>query len=340
MLAVVKSGSGFDGVNLENIELNEIDNHSVKIDVKAVGICGTDLSIIKDQYPHSLPVILGHEFSGVVSEVGSSVSKFKAGDRVVSLTATNTCGFCSYCRQGLIMLCSKRKSIGSGVNGAMAQKIIVPEENVLLMPDNVSYEEASLTEPLACVVRGLMERTHIRAEDKVFISGCGTIGLLALQVALANGATVIVSGTSDDLFRLETALALGAISTVNVDEEQFSEIIPKNNHELFDVVIECAGVKASLDLCLSLVKKQGRFIQLGLYGEDVAVDFDQFLMKEINYTSSFATTANSWFMSLELMRTKKVDLKPLITDIYPLEQWQKAFKSVFNRRGIKTLIRP
>src|SRR5699024_5549115 len=112
--------------------------------------------------------------------------------------AAVTCDTCSYCRRGLIMLCPERKSIGSGMNGAMAQYMEVPAKNILVIPENTSMDAAALTEPLACVVRGLMERSTIKAGDRVLISGCGTIGLLALQIANNHGASVVVTGTSHD----------------------------------------------------------------------------------------------------------------------------------------------
>ena len=340
MKAIVKRNPGMEGVGLEEVAVVEPREDEVKIKVSACGICGTDLHIVKDEYPYETPVILGHEFSGIVELTGKQANRFKKGDRVVSLTAAVTCGTCSYCRKGLIMLCPKRKSIGSGVNGAMAEYIVVPERNVLSLPANISMDAASLTEPLACVVRGLMERATIQAGDNVLVSGCGTIGLLALEIANIHGASVIVSGTSQDKNRFEVAEILGAKAVVNVEEQSERDVLHLNGGKAFDVVIECAGVESSLHTCLSLVKKQGTFIQLGLFGKRVSFDFDRMLMKEVNYVNSFATTPSSWETALTLIEQEKVDLEALITHKFSIDEWKEAFRVSFQKEGIKTIIQP
>lgn len=339
MKAIVKGTKGIKGVFLENIEDIKLKPHEIKIKVEAVGVCGTDLHIIRDEYPHELPIVLGHEFSGYIDEIGENVTQYGRGDRVVSLTAGVMCGKCSYCRRGIIMLCSERKSIGSGVNGAMAQYLKVPEKNILLIPENASMDAATLTEPLACVVRGLMERSTIKASDSVLISGCGTIGLLALQIANNHGASVIMAGTSNDAAKLEVAKKLGANAVVNIEKESKNELLDLNKGE-FDIAIECAGVQSSLDNCISVVKKQGLLIQLGLFGRKVLVDLDLMLMKEIDYRNTFATTHTSWELALKLMEQNKVDLELLITDKFKMSDWKSALNTSFQKQGIKTVIYP
>lgn len=340
MRAIVKSDKGVEGVQLEEVAEVQANDEGVKIKIEAAGICGTDLHIMEDEYPHEMPIILGHEFSGYIEEVGKHVTKFHKGDRVVALTAAETCGLCTYCRRGLIMLCPERKSIGSGVNGAMAQYMVLPEKNIFSIPENVSMDEAALTEPLACVVRALMERSSIKAGDRVLVSGCGTIGLLALQIANIHGASVVVSGTSADKHRFQVAKKLGAKAVVNVEGHDEKDLIKINDGKEFDVVIECAGVQPSLNTCISVVKKQGLHIQLGLFGKEVSVDFDLMLMKEINYRNAFATTPTSWEIALKLMEQEKVNLKPLITHKFPMAEWKDAIRTSFQKNGIKTLVYP
>lgn len=340
MKGIVKRKPGMEGVNLEEIEEVYPDENSVKIKVNVAGICGTDLHIIQDEYPYEPPVILGHEFCGYVEETGEKVTKFQKGDRVVAITAAVTCGSCTYCRRGLIMLCPERKSIGSGVHGAMAQYIVVPEKNVLHAPDNISTDALALTEPLSCVIRGLMERTTIHAGDRVLISGCGAIGLLALQVANVHGASVMITGTSKDLERFEVAKKLGAKSVVNVEDVSEEDIYALNDGKPFDIAIECAGAQNSLNTCLSLVKKQGTFIQLGLFGKKVNFDSDYMLMKEVNYVNSFATTPTSWELALNLLAQGKIDLDSIISHRFPMEKWREAFEVSFKKEGIKVILYP
>src|SRR5690606_1372996 len=150
MKALMKNGPGSDNVCLAELAEPKCKPDEIKIKVHAAGICGTDLHIIKDEYPCDYPVVMGHEYSGTVVETGSEVTRFRVGDRLASLTAVVTCGKCPYCREGLLMLCDQRKSIGSGVNGAFAQYLTVPAHLAFPVPDNVSLDEAALCEPLAC----------------------------------------------------------------------------------------------------------------------------------------------------------------------------------------------
>ena len=138
MKALRKKAKGFEGVGLDDIPEPVPKPNEVKIKVHAAGICGTDLHIVKDEYPANYPVVLGHEYSGTIVELGSEVKGFKPGDRVISLTAVVTCGHCRFCYEGLLMLCPERKSIGSGVDGAMAEYLVVPSHLVYKIPDSVS----------------------------------------------------------------------------------------------------------------------------------------------------------------------------------------------------------
>ncbi|PTL38373.1 zinc-dependent alcohol dehydrogenase [Alkalicoccus saliphilus] len=337
MKALIKKAIGDGEMELIESQLPVVREEWVLIKVKACGICGTDLHIKKGEYPINPPVILGHEFSGEIVQVGNHVSTLNSGDRVVALTAIDTCGSCEYCRKGLMMLCKERRSIGSGINGAFADYLSVPASSVYSIPDNLSYEEAALTEPLACVVRCMSERTNIEAGDSVLISGPGTIGLLALQVARANGADVTVLGTAKDKDRLALSLKLGAEKTWITDH------IPDDisiSEKEFDVTVECAGVESSLTNCISLAKKSGKLIQVGLFGKNVSIDADLILMKELEMINGFGTTAASWHKSLTLLRTNKINVKDLISNQVALSNWVEGFDLAEKNIGFKTLLIP
>ena len=340
--ALMKIKKGYSGVALEEMQEPEIEfEDQVKIKVHAAGICGTDMHIIHDEYPSSMPVIMGHEFSGTIVEAGANVENFKIGERVVSLTAAVTCGKCIYCKKGTLMLCNSRKSIGSGVNGAFAEYITVPSKGVYKIPENISLEEAALSEPLACVARCLIERGNITPDDHVLISGVGTIGMLALQISIAKEAKVIVVGTSRDQERFKIAKEFGAYETLNIEEpDAFEKLQNLSTPYGFDVAIECAGHESSLGNCLKLLKKQGELIQVGLFGKPIQFDSDLFLMKEIKYVNGFASNPTSWDIALSLMKENKVDLKSLISYKYKLEDWEEAINSVKDGKGFKTLLMP
>jgi len=231
---------------------------SVKIEVKVAGICGTDLHILKNEYKHNVPVIIGHEFAGIVAEISEGVTSCLPGDRVVSLTAAVTCGLCDYCIAGIPMLCKSRLSIGSGINGAFAKYLVVHQRLIKKIPDNISFDEAALTEPLACTVHGIMEMGRVKAGDVVLISGPGTIGLLALQVAKAEGGVTVVCGTADDKDRLEIAKSLGADHVVDMTECNIVDFINNlTGGEGADIAIECAGIEVSAKKLCGCLERKG-----------------------------------------------------------------------------------
>jgi L-iditol 2-dehydrogenase len=341
MKALVKKGLGAENVLLMEIPEPKLKENEIKIKVHAAGICGTDLHIIADEYPANYPVAMGHEFSGTVEELGSAVKDFSIGDRVVSLTAVETCGKCSYCYEGLLMLCENRKSIGSGVNGAFAEYLKVPEHLAFKIPETVSMDEAVLSEPLACMVRCVIERGTVKAGDDVLISGPGTIGLLTMQLANVSGGRCIVLGTSNDLERLRLAKELGAAEIIVVDQENaFDRIKELTNSKGVDVAFECAGAEVSAQNCLKLLKKTGLYVQVGLFASSINFDMNLALTKEINLTNGYASERTSWVRTLKLLEEGKVKVAPLISTILPIEKWAEGVDLSKNKLAFKVLLKP
>lgn len=341
MRGLHKLSQGPEGVGIREVSEPKAEPGQLKIKVHAAGICGTDIHIMLDEYPSNYPVIMGHEFSGIVEEVGADVQGFKPGDRVVSLTAVVTCGNCSYCHEGLLMLCEQRLSIGSGVNGAMAEYVFVPAHLAFKIPQGVSLDEAALCEPLACVVRSVIERATVKAGDYVLVSGPGAMGLLTMQLAMASGGKVVVTGTSLDKERLKLATELGAYATIDVEAEDVHAKSALITGRLgYDVAFECAGAAPSADTCLTLLKKTGLYVQVGLYGKKIAFDMDLALKKEIMFTNSYASERTSWVRALRLLELKQVDVKPLISAKLPLEEWRRGFDMAIRKEGYKILLQP
>ncbi|MFA6506150.1 MAG: alcohol dehydrogenase catalytic domain-containing protein [Treponemataceae bacterium] len=341
MQALMKIKKGPDGVMLRDIAEPKPEKNEIKIKVHAAGICGTDLHIMKDEYETKPPMVMGHEYSGIVTEVGIDVSSFAIGDRVVSLTTIKTCETCAYCKAGLHMLCETRSAIGTHVNGAFAEYLTVPADKAFKIPKAVSLDEAALCEPLACVVRSVTEKATIKAGDFVFVSGPGTIGNLAFQVARANGANVVVGGIAKDAARLALAAELGAYAVVEVDSPGAEQKMRELTYGLgFDVAFECSGVAASTDTCIAVLKKTGLYVQVGLFGKKILFDNDLVLKKELTITSGFTAITSSWERALRLLEFKQVNLKPLISAKLPLCNWEKGFGMAINKEGYKILLVP
>jgi L-iditol 2-dehydrogenase len=341
MLALVKTAPGVGNLEVLEIEEPVPPAGHVKIAVKAAGICGTDLHIYYDEYRSFPPVVLGHEVSGEVVAVGPGVERVRLGERVTSETYASTCGSCRYCRDGRANLCSDRRSIGSGANGAFTSYLVVPENNLHVLPRNISYEEGALTEPLACVVHAMLGTATVAPGDVAVIAGPGAIGLLALQVAKAAGALTMVLGTDVDEHRLQTARDLGADAALNVQRDDYrSAIEVATSSDGADVVCECSGAGPAAQTLLDLVRPGGRYAQIGLFGGAVSWNLDQIVMKELTVTGTFASTPSSWPRALRLMADGVVDVKPLISGVFSITEWRAAFDTVEQRSGLKTLLTP
>lgn len=339
MKALRKLHAGEGGVVLADLAVPKPAADEIRIRVAYAGICGTDIHIIHDEYAANMPVTLGHEYSGVVDAVGALVTGFRSGDRVISMTVGSSCGKCRYCRQGNALKCAERKSIGSGMDGAMAEYIVVKADRTFLIPEGVPLEIAALAEPVSCCVRSVIETSSIQAGNYVYVSGPGVMGQLTAQLAKLSGAHVTVGGTESDGERLSMAKTLGADAIVDVShlEEHVREL---THGEGFDVVYECAGVSASADTCLRVLRKMGQYVQVCLFGKPVAFDMDTALIGEKHIVNSFAAERSSFEITLRLLQANRLHLKEFVSRIYPLEQWQQAMEDAETKTGYKILLRP
>lgn len=342
MKALVKTKLGPDCMQYMDVPEHVPGDHDIKVKVYACGICGTDIHLMHDTYPSNPPIITGHEFSGVVAEVGKDVTDFKVGDRIVTLTAIETCEECEWCRQGLRMLCPQRKSVGSGIDGGFAEYVILPARHAFRLPEGVSLKTAALCEPLACVVRSVCERTTVHAGDYVLVSGAGVMAQLTAQVAHANGGVVIMTGLASDAERFAMAKRLGGVKeTVRVDEDgALEKILALTGGMGPHVAYECAGVASSADFCLRALRKTGTYAQVAIPGKPIPMDMDMALYKEIVLTNSYASERTSWLTALSLLENHLINIDPLASTTLPLEQWEEGFRQTIAKTGFKVLLMP
>lgn len=341
MKALVKfeRGSGMASLEIREIPKPVPKDDELLVRIMAAGICGTDIHIMHDEYQCNPPVTLGHEYTGIVESMGKDVTGFAEGDQVVSLTAAVTCGTCRYCRQNLLMLCESRKSIGSGVDGAMAEYMVIPARLAFNVPEKYRGSlSIAVAEPLACCVRAAVEFSKVKLGDTVLISGPGIMGQLILQLTKAMGARVIMSGTSIDQDRLKLALEMGADAVVS-EPAKLLEAVHALVPDGVDVAFECAGAAASLDACIKALRKGGNLSQVGLFGKPITVDFEAILYKELVHTASFAQERTSWEIMLSILEQGKLNLEPYVS-VWPLEDWQKGFEQFQRKEGYKILLTP
>ncbi len=342
MKAIMKVAPGVGNVEVREIPEPQPGPGQVKMRIGAAGLCGTDLHIFKDEFRSWPPVVLGHEVAGEIVELGEGVQGLAPGMRVTSETYFSYCGKCRSCRAGHTNLCLERRSIGSAVNGGFTAYLVVPARNIHELPATVDFRAGALTEPLACVVHATLTTPTIAPGDVAVIAGPGAIGLLTLQVVKAAGATAIVLGTDADEHRLALATHLGADAVVNVQRADAASLVRDMTEEGLgaDVVYECSGAGPAAQQLLTLVRRHGRYVQIGLFGRPVAWDLDQLVYKELTATGTNASTPPSWQRALELMRTGKVKTEPLITHSFPVTEWEKGFATFEDRSGVKTLFVP
>jgi L-iditol 2-dehydrogenase len=339
MQALVKTGLAVGDLVLKHDwQEPSPEAEEVKLKVAAAGICGTDIHILKGEWPCNPPVVLGHEFCGTVVELGKQVRHFQPGDRVVASNPARTCGTCYHCRAGNPFMCAKRVSAGYMIDGAFAEYICIREERCHHLPANVSFRQAALGEPLSVAVHAVIERVSVHAGDLVVVSGPGCVGLLTMLVAKLEGARVIVAGIMKDERRLALAKELGADAVVDASSQNLLEVVSDFSHgDGADLVCECAGAPPSLNLCWEAVKQEGTLLQIGVFPSRIDTDFNKVVMKELRLIGSFGYVWTSWQKTLQLLSQSRINSEILISHELPLSKFDEAFRMTQDGTATKVI---
>ena len=345
MQAVLKTRKGRGNTELSEIPVPDPGPRQVKAEIKFCGICGTDLKIFSDDHAYyNPPMVLGHEFSAVVAAVGKQVTRVQPGDEIVvaplnaprTLHQRHAYDYPKGSRRGCF-----ETPWGIATYGGMTRFGVYDENSVIRLPPGVDLQSAAMTEPLSVCTRGIISNGEIHCTDLVVVSGPGPIGLLAAQIAKAEGGYVIVCGIDGDRKKLEIARELGADEVYNVDrEDPLPHILEMTQGGGADVLIECAGHGSSVNRLLDYGRRGAQFIQLGTSMHEYEIDFMQLAYKELNVVGSFGSSHREWEKSLQMMRTGKVDPHPLVSHTMPMSEWRQAFEILQNRQGIKILLFP
>lgn len=342
MNALVKFAKGPGNVEIRETDEPVMRPDQVTLQVAWCGICGTDLHVLHDTFRNFPPVILGHEIAAQVVATGRDVSGWNSGESACVLGAsTITCGHCNYCRAGEFMFCPERRGMGHGVNGGFARYIVARPDQLFRLPAGLPIEEGALCEPLAAAVHAVCELTPLHLGDVALVSGPGPIGLLCLKLLAAQGLKVIMIGTDSDAERLRQAETMGAAVAVNVSKSGWQEIVKEESHGLGpDLVFECAGAGGSVRNCLQIVRPLGHYTQVGHFGGDTTIPFDQVGFKQLRLTGSVGYTHGTWKRMLKILEQKQISVGDLITHKLPLEQWQRGFSACEDRSALKVLLHP
>ncbi len=334
-----------EDIRYEEVPIQEPQKGEVLVKIMAALTCGTDVKTFRRGHPvliKSVPSGFGHEFSGVVAKLGEGVTNFKVGDRVVAANSA-PCGECFFCKKGQYNLCENLQFL----NGAYAEYITVParivEKNIIKLPDDLSFEEAAFTEPLANVVHGA-ERTDIKAGQSVGIIGIGPIGLMFAKYAKLKGARVIVGGRNELKLRLAKEFA-GVDEVVDLKNTENVEEVFKNFSDEgrgLDVAIECVGLPEIWEQTFSLVRAGGTVHFFGgcKKGSEIKLSTTKMHYGDIKILSVFHHTPEYVRKALDLIATHQMDVKKLITEEISLDKLPYAMQQHIEGKAIKFLVKP
>jgi len=324
---------GGKDIRIEELPTPKIKDDEVLVKVKAVSICGSDLhayiGVSKRRMP---PLVMGHEFSGEIVKVGRTVKGLKEGERVV-LEPVLSCGTCVLCRRGRSNICENIKLVGLHLCGAFSEFVAIPASKCHRLPDAISFEEASLVEPLAVAVHAVNLASLEKGED-IGIIGSGAVGVMTLQVAKNIGAgNIFVVDTLD--YRLELAKKLGATTTINAKKENPIQRILSDGG--VDAVFEAVGHEETVQQAIAMVKKGGKVIVIGMLEATMELPMLDVVVKEIEIRGSYGYTSDDFEQALNLIAKGKVKVKPLITHVLPLRDIARGFDIL--SRGAENVIK-
>lgn len=344
MRALVKTASGPGHLELRDMPKPHIAPDGVLIRVRACGICGSDLKIQDDLHPYAPPVVIGHEFSGEIAEIGAAVTRWAVGERVVSEQHTRACGRCRQCLTGNAFACASKRAPGYFVDGAFAEFIEVPAWLLHRIPDNLSFVEAAFTEPSAVAAHAVLERTGIAPEEIVLVLGCGPIGLVAAKMAQAAGASkVIITGVDrDEKARLPKARELAIDCVVNVSQTDLAALVADlTGGEGADVVVELSGAPPAIAQGFRLARRLGRVSIIGQPPTDeISIPYREALFHALTVSFSYSSKYTSWERVLSLFARGAIRPAQFVTHVLPLAEWESGFELSRSGEAVKVVLEP
>lgn len=325
--------------------------YEVLIKVMSCAICGSDPTVIKGNWPSMPPYgtfTPGHEFSGEIVAVGPYVEDYKIGDRI-AIETHKGCGFCRNCKEGHYTIClnygkneSGHRHYGFTTNGGYAQFAVVHVSNLYRIADNVSYDEAALVTTASCVHYAIDLAGGFLGGEVVAVFGPGPIGLMAVELSKALGAVkVFLTGTRED--RLDVGLKVGADRVIDINEEDVVKTVLAETGGLgVDIAFECTGRKTAIEQAFRVIRKGGRISLIGDPHEEVSLNLRDFVLYEMKTTGVRGEGNGDTRRSLAMLSSGKLNVKPLITHHFALENIDDAFDTYLQRKGgaIKVIVNP
>lgn len=324
-------------LNVVSRDLRTLREGEILVKVETCGICGTDLHIVEGTSRSSPPVILGHEYAGVITDTGD-VKDFVPGQKV-AIDPNISCGVCYYCRRGLVNLCENLRALGVDIDGGMAEQCIVPWQQAFVIPDDMSLRQSAFLEPLSCAVHGI-DIARINQGDSVVIVGAGPIGLLMLQLAAHGGAArVIVVEPARE--KRDLAISLGASTVLDPDDCDVGTAVRDLTGVGADVVIECAGRAETCALAIGLARRGGRVELFGVcpIGRTIAVEPHQVYVRELTIVGSYVNP-HTFTRAVSLLDSGAITVDTFPVHLFPLEGVHDAMKLQREGQSVKSILQP
>ncbi|TFG16411.1 MAG: hypothetical protein EU531_06500 [Promethearchaeota archaeon] len=327
----------FNGTELivEDVKIPSLTPTQVLIQVKAVGLCGTDLAIVEGNLPTPTPIIIGHEFSGVITKVGAEVESSWIGKRVVSEINSNIDFSCYYCKKEIYTQCISRKAIGIDIDGALADYIAVESYLIHEIPNSLSFNEATFIEPLAAAYQTFEMMPLEEDDNNVVIFGLGKLGLLILQIALLKNLDVIAIDGSNK--KLELAKGFGALKLINrLQVKSVAQKIKEYTEGLgADIVIDCTGNPNALIDIVSSCKTRGKIHIKSTHGLGTPINLTDLVVRELTI---FTSRCGPFAKAIEGLSKNQINVNKLISEIYQLDNVKEAFESYKKNRDLIKII--
>ena len=325
-------------IRIKKIRKPLINEREILVKMQACGICGTD--VMEWYRKSSVPKILGHEMSGTVVNIGSQVKGFKVNDRVF-VSHHVPCFDCYYCDNEKYSACNSLHT-GNFFPGGFSEYIRIPEENVkygtFVLPKKMTYEEATMIEPMACAVAG-QNILNIKKDETVIILGSGISGLTHIQLAKNKGATVIATDIST--YRIETAMHFGANYGLDAGKINIDQIKKINNGRLADKVIVCSGSTSAVEDSFKYVDKKGEILFFAVPSNNISLPSTELWRNEISVFFSYGAATDDIKSTIRLYKENKINFKDMITHQFPLSKITEGFKLVEQaQESIKVVVKP
>lgn len=342
MKAFVKTGLQPGEASVNDVPIRKPGSGDVLLRVAYCGICGSDIHAFRSDAGFEWvqpPVTLGHEFSGIVEEVGQGVSGVSPGDRVVAV-AVQGCGRCEVCHAGSPQLCPWREAIGLSRDGGMAEYTVISEEHLIPVPEGLDLAVAALGEPLAVAVHAVNVRADIEPGQQVVVSGPGPIGILCAMLAQLRGAEVLLTGVGKDSeSRLPAAERVG-LRTANLSDKSLEEHLQDSFGDQGPIVwVESSGSVQALGSALESVRPGGAVIVVGLYAEEMRFSPTLAVRRELSLLFSYSCNQADYRVALDLLGQGAIDPTPLLSK-YALEDAPRAFEVVGQGEAVKAILVP